>query len=883
MVAVEHSLREWEYNMGSPNLVPIPAPDDKLGIIRCLRKLASLRLNADSHPTFAGLTITGEMSIEGLVTDYVDFNLTPSVSAQEGRAYWNTDDGTLNIGMPGGNVNLQVGQEILIRCRNTTGSLIVNGAAIRISGASGGKALIELADASDVNTGVTGLATEDIANNSNGYINIKGMVRDFDTSSFAPGTHLFLNSGGGLTNVPPTGNKRKAFVGTVIVQGSENGSVLIQPQNSPFLSGLSGVDIVSIQDGQVLSYDGATSSWKNTSPSTGVTTFSLLTDTPASMSGESLKAVRVNVGETALEYYTPSGGGVTDHGALTGLTDDDHVGYLLIDGTRAMTGDLDMDENHVTNTGDVYPVTDDTYDLGIKYTSPGTLELSQENHGGLAEAITSSQWRGNTFTTVTGFNLEKIVLLLQRTTGGTQSIRVSVWETIGGLPTGSPLETKDLIGMTLLEDPDSSLIDVVFDTIIPLSATTMYAFSVEELEGNVRLVGSGSDEYAGGTHIWTNDSGSAWGVMASWEHVFYLYSEESEQTLAYHDLFLKGDLSDGTNSISVAEIVAASGALLIDGSNAMTADLDVGANNIVQAGDIVPDDDDLYDLGEVYMIPGGGFELQEESTTESTEYAITNSQWGMQTFTPTEDYTIGRVVFKLRENQAGEILLTVGIYATSGGKPTGSALVEKVVDLDGHGNALAEATIDFDTPYALTNGVQYAIVLTTPGGGIWGAYGTPSTSPGGNWGVSYNQGSSWTINTGWDWYFQVYAAISSTEYVRWNDLYLAGSLKDGTVEVTIADIYNSLTSSVRTETADYEMVAGDVTVLVDTTSGAVTLTLPATPSQAQTAIVKCIDATNTCTVARNGNNIDGAASDQTLTLNESLTLQYDSTFGWAII
>ena len=30
------------------------------------------------------------------------------------------------------------------------------------------------------------------------------------------------------------------------------------------------------------------------------------------------------------------GGGVTDHGALTGLTDDDHVHYVLADGTRAM-------------------------------------------------------------------------------------------------------------------------------------------------------------------------------------------------------------------------------------------------------------------------------------------------------------------------------------------------------------------------------------------------------------------------------------------------------------------------------------------------------------------------------------------------------------------
>ncbi len=41
----------------------------------------------------------------------------------------------------------------------------------------------------------------------------------------------------------------------------------------------------------------------------GATTFLGLTDTPASYSGQSLKYVRVNAGETALEFATVSGGG----------------------------------------------------------------------------------------------------------------------------------------------------------------------------------------------------------------------------------------------------------------------------------------------------------------------------------------------------------------------------------------------------------------------------------------------------------------------------------------------------------------------------------------------------------------------------------------------
>lgn len=44
-----------------------------------------------------------------------------------------------------------------------------------------------------------------------------------------------------------------------------------------------------------------------------------------------------------------------DHGNLTGLADDDHTQYILVDGTRAFTGDQSMGGNQLTSVGD--PVT----------------------------------------------------------------------------------------------------------------------------------------------------------------------------------------------------------------------------------------------------------------------------------------------------------------------------------------------------------------------------------------------------------------------------------------------------------------------------------------------------------------------------------------------
>jgi hypothetical protein len=41
----------------------------------------------------------------------------------------------------------------------------------------------------------------------------------------------------------------------------------------------------------------------------------------------------------------------TDHGNLSGLSDDDHLQYLLVSGSRAMSGSLNMGNNPITNSG----------------------------------------------------------------------------------------------------------------------------------------------------------------------------------------------------------------------------------------------------------------------------------------------------------------------------------------------------------------------------------------------------------------------------------------------------------------------------------------------------------------------------------------------------
>lgn len=53
--------------------------------------------------------------------------------------------------------------------------------------------------------------------------------------------------------------------------------------------------------------------------------------------------------EAQVALIDTSGGGVTDHGALTGLGADDHTQYLRTDGTRALTGDQSAGGHKITD------------------------------------------------------------------------------------------------------------------------------------------------------------------------------------------------------------------------------------------------------------------------------------------------------------------------------------------------------------------------------------------------------------------------------------------------------------------------------------------------------------------------------------------------------
>ena len=74
----------------------------------------------------------------------------------------------------------------------------------------------------------------------------------------------------------------------------------------------------------------------------------------------------------------------------------------------------------------------------------------------------------------------------------------------------------------------------------------------------------------------------------------------------------------------------------------------------------------------------------------------------------------------------------------------------------------------------------------------------------------------------------------------------------------------------------------DNTILLSATTANAKAILPITPTDGDIYTIKCLDATFTASIGKNGNLIEGANTNYTMTLNESLTLQfYDGN--WNII
>jgi len=240
----------------------------------------------------------------------IDFDTTPANAGAVARLKWNDTDGTLDLGLKGGNVTLQVGEEVVARVVNKTGSNLTEAgyAVVRVDDAQGQRLAVDFAQANTAANarGTLGVVTENIAVNQEGFITLIGQVREIDTTgalqgeTWADGDELWLSptTPGGLTNVRPAAPYFKVPVAYVEYAHQNHGKLYVRPGEALGLDDLHNVtETGSEAAGQVLTWQAG-----------GYAQFAALPNFPTLLKNATLQSVTGTTNNTILQsLLVPAG------------------------------------------------------------------------------------------------------------------------------------------------------------------------------------------------------------------------------------------------------------------------------------------------------------------------------------------------------------------------------------------------------------------------------------------------------------------------------------------------------------------------------------------------------------------------------------------------
>lgn len=226
---------------------------------RIEQRITAALLNEKANK--AGETFTGMV-----IDDHIDFDTTAS-TGQEKRLKWNDIDGTLDLGLKGGNVTLQIGQELVQRIYNDTGSALLDMQAVYITGSTSARMTVALAraDAESTSSKTFGIVTKSISTGTEGYVTTYGYVRNVDTSGFPEGAALWLSPtvAGGITHIKPSAPNHLVLMGFCVFSHATEGVVYVHVQNGYELDELHSVYIATPQNLDYLRYNAGTGLWEN--------------------------------------------------------------------------------------------------------------------------------------------------------------------------------------------------------------------------------------------------------------------------------------------------------------------------------------------------------------------------------------------------------------------------------------------------------------------------------------------------------------------------------------------------------------------------------------------------------------------------------------------
>jgi hypothetical protein len=249
--------------------------------------------------------VTSVNTKTGAVTlTYTDVNAIGSITSTDGSVTVSTVSGVadLSVAVAGSATS------VLVQVRNTTGATLTKGTAVYISGATGQIPTVSKALASgDATSAQTlGLMSADLANNSNGYVTVIGLVTNIDTSAYTDGDQLYLSgtTAGTLTATKPYAPTHLVYVAVVEHAHPTQGKLFVKVQNGYELDEIHNVSAQSPSNGQTIIYNATTSLWEKANLTAG---------TGISVTNGAGSITLANTGVTSVTATSPvaSSGGTT--------------------------------------------------------------------------------------------------------------------------------------------------------------------------------------------------------------------------------------------------------------------------------------------------------------------------------------------------------------------------------------------------------------------------------------------------------------------------------------------------------------------------------------------------------------------------------------------
>ena len=420
--------------------------------------------NAPTNTNITSMTgITGGISSPQFIQ--MDNGNTQTLVA--GKMWYSPNTGAWNLGMGGGNITQQVGEELFVYGKASSAITDSPLQIIYQTGSVGASGTITFAPTvSGITNGdlILGVATESLALNAFGRVTSFGIVHGITTNgtafgeTWADGDAIWYNPvTGNPTNIKPVAPNIKVQVGTLIKAGSGgSGSIQVEVNHGSVLGGTdSNVQLTSVANGNILTYDGTNAYWKNTdlaagtgisvsksatgvltitntSPSSGGTVTSVSGTAPIASTGGTTPTISISHATTSTNGYLsstdwnnfnnkqPAGSYLTTVTASSPLSGSGTVGSPLViaQATTSTSGYLSSTDwntfnnkqpagTYVTSVGATSPVT------STGGTTP-TIGIPQAT-GSVSGYLSSTDW--TTFNSKGSGTVTSVAALTLGTTG----------------------------------------------------------------------------------------------------------------------------------------------------------------------------------------------------------------------------------------------------------------------------------------------------------------------------------------------------------------------------------------------------------------------------------------------------------------------------------